>query len=40
MWWASSRSQIVPLAAGIENVVSSVAIVPDAVPVNKNRRLG
>ena len=40
MWWASSRSQIVPLAAGIENVTLSVAIVPEAVPVNMKRRLG
>jgi hypothetical protein len=40
MWWASSRSQIVPLAAGVWNVVESVAIVPDAVPVKKNLRLG
>jgi hypothetical protein len=37
---ASSRSQIVSLAAGISNVVESVAIVPDAVAVKKNRRFG
>jgi hypothetical protein len=40
MWWASSRSKIVPFLAGIWNVLPSVAIVPEAVPVKKKRRLG
>src|SRR5438105_7221127 len=40
MWWASSRSKIVPFGAGILNVSLLVAIVPDAVPAKKKRRFG